>query len=157
MASEKAVYWMALSVLALAAVNGLVSEYRGWAGRLADKSIAMVEEASEIATGYADPATLGRMNMGRMNVVQTNDELGRLVCAQVRLARVQTRLPLHQAEMIRAQVDAIRVQMLNQKMLDQRMLDQRIRAAIAAHTQPNIVIDVPEPPEPAQIVEHATF
>ena len=151
MASEKAVYWMALSVLALAVANGFVSEYRGWAGRLADKSIAMVEEASEIANGYADPATLGRMKMSRMNVVQ-NEDLGRLVCAQVRLAQVQTRLPLHQAEMIRAQVDAVRAQML-----DQKMLDRRIRVAIAAHPLSNIVIDVPEPPEPAQILEHATF
>ena len=156
MASEKAVYWMALSVLVLAVTNGFVSEYRGWAGRVADKSIAMVEEASEIASGYADPATLGRMKMSRMNVVQ-NDDLGRLVCAQVRLAHVQANLPRHQAEMIRAQVDAVRAQMLSQKMLGQKMLDQRIRAAIAARTQPNIVIDVPEPPEPAQILDHATF
>ena len=121
MVSEKAVYWMALSVLALAAVNGFVSEYRGWAGRLAESSIAMVEQASEMATGYADPATPGRMNVGRKN-----DDLGRLVCAQVRLAQVQSNLARHQAEMIRAQVDAIRVQMLDQKMLD---LSMRIRAS----------------------------
>ena len=52
MASEKAMYWMALGVLALAAANGFVTEHRGWAGRLADKSIAMAEQASEIAAGY---------------------------------------------------------------------------------------------------------
>jgi len=157
MASEKAVYWMALSILALAGANGFVTEYRGWAGRLADRSIAMVEQASEMATGHADRAT-----PGRMNVVRMNDDIGRLVCAQVRLAQVQTNLPRHQAEMIRAQVDAIRVRMLNQtmlnqSMLDQSMLDQSISAAIAARPRPNIVIDVPEPPEPAQIIEHATF
>ena len=151
MASEKAVYWMVLSVLALAAVNGLVSEYRGW-GRLADKSIAMVEQASEMATGYADPAT-----PSRMNVVRMNDNIGRIVCAQVRLAHVQSNLPRHQAEMIRAQVDAIRAQMLNQKMLDQSMFDQRIRVAIAVRPRPNIVLDMPQAPEPAQIIEHATF
>lgn len=152
MVSEKAVYWMALSVLTLAAVNGFVSEYRGWAGCLADSSIAMVKQASEMATWSADPATPGQMNM-----VQMNDDLGRLVCAQVRLAHVQSNLPRHQAEMIRAQVDAIRVQMLDQKMLDQSMLDQSIRAAIAARPRPNIVIDLPEPPEPAQTIEHVTF
>jgi hypothetical protein len=157
MASEKAVYWMVLSVLTLAVANGFVSEYRGWAGRIANKSIAMVEEASEIATGYGDPVTLGRVDMGRMNMGPTKDELGRLVCAQVRLAQVQTRLPLHRAEMIRAQVDAVRAQMLDQKMLDQKILDRRIRVAIAAHPLSNIVIDVPEPPEPAEIIEHATF
>ena len=152
MASEKAVYWMVLSVLALAAVNGLVSEYRGWAGRLAESSIAMVEQASEMATGYAGPAT-----PSPMNVVRMNDDIGRLVCAQVRLAHVQSNLPRHQAEMIRAQVDAIRVQMLNPKMLDQSMLDQSSRAAIVARPRPNIVIDLPQPPEPGQIIEHATF
>ena len=152
MVSEKAVYWMALSVLTLAVVNGFVSEYRGWAGRVASKSIAMVEQASEMATGYADPATPGRMNTGRMNVGQMNDDLGRFVCAQVRLAHVQSNLPRHQAEMLRTQVDAIRVQML-----DQKMLDRKIRVAIAVHPLSNIVIDVPEPPEPARIIEHATF
>jgi hypothetical protein len=152
MASEKTVYWMVLTVLALAVVNGFVSEYRGWAGRLAESSIAMVEQASEMTTGYADPVTPSRMNVGRQN-----DDLGRLVCAQVRLAHLQSNLPRHQAEMIRAQVDAIRVQMRNQKMLDQSMLDQSIHAAIAVRPRPNIVIDVPQPPEPAQIIEHATF
>jgi hypothetical protein len=152
MVSEKAVYWMALSVLTLAAVNGLVSEYRGWAGRLAESSIAMVEQAPEMPTCYADPATPGRMNVGRKN-----DDLGRLVCAQVRLAHLQSNLPRHQAEMIRAQVDAVRAQILDQKILDQSMLDQSIHAAIAARPRLNIVIDVPEPPEPAQIIEHATF
>jgi len=136
MASEKAVYWMAVSVLALAVANGFVSEYRGKAARLADRSIAMVEQASEMATAYVNPATPGRKS----------DDLGQAVCAQVRLARIQSNLARHQAEMVRVQVGGIRV----------RLLEQRIGAAIA-RSRPNIVLDLPQPPEPPQILEDATF
>jgi len=62
MASEKAMYWMVLGVLALSVTNGLVSEHRGWAGRLSDRSIAMVEQASEIAAGYVNLGTPDREN-----------------------------------------------------------------------------------------------
>jgi hypothetical protein len=140
MASEKMVYWIAVSVLALAAANGFVSEYRGSATRLADKSIAMVDQASEMAAFYTDLATPSE-----------KDDLSRAVCAQVRLARLQSNLARHQAEMVVAQMGGLRV----------RLQGQAIPAEIGCPrvniVRPNIVIDLPRPPEPAQILEDARF
>src|ERR1700680_1287354 len=133
MVSEKAIYWMAVGVLALAVTNGFVSEYRGWAGRLADKSIAMMEQASEMAAGYA--------NIGKPS--RENDDLKRVVRAQVRLARIQGTFARHQAEMARLQVDGIRA----------RVMENGIQAVIACPRQ-NFAIDVPRPP---QIFEDDTF
>ena len=140
MASEKMVYWIAVSVLALAAANGFVSEYRGSATRLADKSIAMVDQASEMAAVYTNLATASE-----------KDDLNGVVCAQVRLARLQSNLARHQAEMIVARMGDLRV----------RLQGQAIPAGIGCPrvniVRPNIVIDLPRPPEPAQILEDATF
>ena len=56
MESEKTMYWMTLGVLAMAAATGFVSEHRGWSDRLADRSIAVISQASEKATNYAEIA-----------------------------------------------------------------------------------------------------
>lgn len=133
MASEKAMYWTVLGVLALAVANGFMSEYRGWAGRLADRSIAMVEQASQMAASYADLGTPDR----------DNDDLKRLVRARVRMARVQSTVARHQPEMVRVQVEGIRA----------RVMEHGVQAVIACPRQ-NFVIDVPEPP---QLFEDETF
>jgi hypothetical protein len=133
MASEKAIYWTVLGVLALSVANGFVSEYRGWAGRVADRSIAMAERASEIAASYA--------NLGSPD--RDNDDLQRLVRSQVRMARVQSTVRRHQAEMVRVQVEGIRA----------RVMEHGVQAVIACPRQ-NSVIDVPEPP---QVFEDETF
>jgi len=134
MASEKAIYWTAVGVLALAVMNGFVSQYRGWASRLADKSIAVVEQASEMAAGYVNLAA-GRENDGFKPTERA------VVRAQVRLARVQSSLARHQAEM--ARVQAIRAQ----------VMEPGIQAVIACPRE-NLVITVPQPP---QISEDGTF
>jgi len=134
MASEKAIYWTAVGVLALAVMNGFVSQYRGWASRLADKSIAVVEQASEMAAGYVNLAA-GRENDGFKPKERA------VVRAQVRLARVQSSLARHQAEM--ARVQAIRAQ----------VMEPGIQAVIACPRE-NLVITVPQPP---QISEDGTF
>jgi hypothetical protein len=101
MASEKAIYWLAVGVLAVAVMNGFVSEYRERASRLADRSVAMVEQTSEIVAGYANLA---------MPQCHENDGFKRLVRAQVRLARVRSTVARQQAEMARLQVEGIRAQ-----------------------------------------------
>jgi hypothetical protein len=136
MASEKAIYWTAVGVLALAVMNGFVSEYRGWASRLADKSIAVVEQASEMAAGYVNLAA-GRENDGFKPTERA------VVRAQVRLARVQNSLARHQAEMARVQAQGIRAQ----------VMERGIQTVIACPRQ-NLVITVPQPP---QISEDGTF
>jgi hypothetical protein len=126
MASEKAMYWTVLGVLALAVTNGLVSENRGWAGRLADRSIAIAEQASEIASGFANLGTPDRENA----------DLQRLVRDQVRLVHVQSTVARHQAEMVRVQVSGIRAQ----------VMEHGVRAAIDCPPQ-DFVIDLPQPPQ----------
>ena len=133
MASEKVMYWTVLGVLAMAVTNGFVNEHRGWAGRLAGKSVAMAEHASKVVAGYANPKALD---------VQ-NDDLNRVVSAQVRLARLQSSLAHRQAEVIRVQVEGVRA----------RVMEQRIRAIVACPRQ-DLVIAVPQLP---QTFEEGTF
>jgi hypothetical protein len=122
MASEKAIYWVTVGVLALAVTKGFVTEYRGWAGRVADKSVAMAEEASAMVAGYVESA---------MPVQQTHD-LKQLACANARLARAQA-LSRHRAEMIRVQVDGIRA----------RAMQHQVRA-VMDWPRENIVVDIPD-------------
>jgi hypothetical protein len=129
MAFEKVMYWTVLGVLAMSVTNGFVNEHRGWAGRLADKSVATVEHASIVAAGYANPEAPD---------VQ-NDDLNRVVSAQVRLAGVQSSLARRQAEVIRVQVEGVRA----------RVMEQRIRAQVACPRQ-----DLVTAP---QIFEEGTF
>ena len=133
MASEKVMYWTVLGVLAMAVTNGFVNEHRGWAGRLAQKSVAMAEQASKMAAGRANPEAPD---------VQ-NDDLNPVVSAQVRLAGAQNSLARRQAEVIRVQVEGVRA----------RAMEQRIRALAACPGQ-DLVIAVPQPP---QIFEAGTF
>ncbi len=133
MASEKVMYWTVLGVLAMAVTNGFVNEHRGWAGRLAHKSVAMAEHASKMASGRANPEAPD---------VQ-NDDLNRVASAQVRLAGAQNSLAHRQAEVIRVQVEGVRA----------RAMEQRIRALAACPGQ-DLVIAVPQPP---QIFEAGTF
>ena len=132
MASEKVMYWTVLGVLAMAVTNGFVNEHRGWAGRLADESVAMAEHASKVAAGYANPKAPDLQN-----------DLNRVVSAQVRLAGVQSSLARRQAEVIRVQVEGVRA----------RGMEQRIRAIVAC-PPPDLVIAVPQLP---QTFEEGTF
>jgi hypothetical protein len=103
MTSEKGMYWMALGVLALAVTNGFVNQYTTWAVRTADRSISMAERA---LPGYS--------NLGTPK--GENDDLKRLVRAQVRLALVQSTLARHRAEIARAQVEGVRARVLERGM-----------------------------------------
>ena len=108
MDSEKAMYWMAVGVLALAVTNGLMTGYNGWAGRLADKSIALAERASEIGSGY--------LNASFLNVATPDRGYGDLQrVAQVDMACVRSTLARHSAEIARAQAQAMRAQMVQHR------------------------------------------
>ena len=147
MESEKIVYWMTLGVLAMATVTGVVTEHRGWGERLADRSIAMMSRASEKAMNCAEIAgmVLGsgerhsarppRVVVGVPNYVQTDVQNYVQADVQNRLACVQRVLVHRQAEMDRSQ--AMRVQM--------RMLERSPRTIVWPN--PNIVIDIPQPPQ----------
>lgn len=136
MESEKVMYWMALGVLAMSATSGLIPKHPGWGERLADRSIAMMSQASERAINYAVIAGM---------VVGTNDSApspgvidvedyaqgqvqARLACAQATLARRQAILGLLQS---------MRVQV--------RLLQRPARTVVWRNL--SIVVEVPQPPQ----------
>jgi hypothetical protein len=131
MESEKVLYWMTLGVLAMATTTGFVTGHRGWGDRLADRSIAMVSQASERAMNYAEMASMvmgsGDRDSGR--------SLQTVIEVQNRLACVQRVLVRRQVEMSRLQ--AMRMQV--------RMLKQSPRTIVWPN--PKLVIEVPQPPQ----------
>jgi hypothetical protein len=126
MASEKVIYWTAVAVLALAGANGFVNQYRGWAGRVAEKSIALAEQASGLAANYAN---LGSEDHNR-------GDLGRFVHARVQMACLQSTLARHRAEIVRARVQMMRA----------RVVRHEIHAAFEGPGS-NFVVHVPEMPQ----------
>lgn len=116
MESEKAMYWMTLGVLALAAVTGFVTEHRGWSDRVVDRSVAVVSQASDVAAHYAEIADLmvGRgendLSGSGRNVFEVGNQVQDDVQAEVqaRVACAQRTLVRRQAQLVRLQ--AIRVQ-----------------------------------------------
>jgi len=64
MASEKVMYWTALAVLGFGVANGVLNDRAEWMTRLADHSIAMIEQASDTAAHYTTLANGNLMNNG---------------------------------------------------------------------------------------------
>ena len=106
MASEKAMYWVAVAVLVLPGTNGFVNVHAEWAAHLADRAIAMMEQTSETAMRYA---TLADIMLGNNGSGRTQIAVSR---AQVRLACVQRTLTRRQGEMARLQSERIRAQVI---------------------------------------------
>ena len=113
MESEKITYWMTLGVLALATATGFVTEHRGWGDQIAGRSLALVSQASTMATNYAEIAGAvlgsGEDDLDSPSPVLVdiqsdiqNQVQGRLACAQRTLVR-------RQSEMVRLQAMRIRV------------------------------------------------
>jgi hypothetical protein len=133
MASEKATYWMVLGVLALAVTNGFVREHSGWAGRLADRSVAMAEQASDLAAGYI---TMARQAPDRDNFRQ-------VAGLRPQLAQVRSVMARGRAEVVRVRAEGIRAQ----------VMQDGVRAVIDCPRQ-NFAVEIPQPP---QIFEDHTF
>jgi hypothetical protein len=142
MESEKMMYWVTLGVLAMAATTGFVSEHGGWSDRLADRSIAVMSQASEQARSYAEMAGMlwgsGDSDAARPTQLEAafhnelQDEIqsevdSHMACAQRVLAR-------HQAEMARMQAMNMKVQV--------RMLKHSLRTT--DWPTRNMVIEIPQ-------------
>ncbi len=142
MQSEKALYWMTLGVLTMAAITGFSTEHRGWGDRLADRSIAVVSQTSDQARNYAEMAG-ALWGSGESDAVRPaqleaafqndlQDEIqsevdSHMACAQRVLAR-------HQAEMARVQAMNMKVQV--------RMLKHSPRTMVWPAR--NMVIEIPQ-------------
>ena len=126
MASEKALYWMAVGVAALFLSNSFVGG-RGLTPSVADRSMATVQRISGKAVRYA---MLAQMILGR-------GEAG-VVQAQTATAGVQARLAVVQTAMAHREAAMSRIQ------------TQRIRAlasrGVVACPRQNLVINLPEVP-----------
>jgi hypothetical protein len=138
MESEKVLYWMTLGVLAMAMTIGFVTEHRGWGDRLADRSIAIVSQASERARNYVEIASL-MLGSGDGDSVRPL----RAVVIQNRVrAEVQNRLACTQQVLARRQAEMIRLQAMRMQV---RMLKQSPPAFFWSN--PKMVIEVPQPPQ----------
>jgi len=152
MASEKAMYWMAVCVLALGVANGLVSEPTEWADRLADGSLSLLDRASETATRYAgvvamrldgDNLNLGNLDLRNLNLSDRDGGNRLLARAEISAVRAQARLACVEGTVARRQGEMARIQA---QRIRARVREQAFREFIAGPRE-KLVIDVPETPE----------
>jgi len=152
MASEKAMYWMAVCVLALGVANGLVSEPTEWADRLADGSLSLLDRASETATRYAgvvamrldgDNLNLGNLDLRNLNLGDRDGGNRLLARAEISAVRAQARLACVEGTVARRQSEMARIQA---QRIRARVREQAFREFIAGPRE-KLVIDVPETPE----------
>jgi len=122
----------------MATATGFVTEHRGWGDRLADRSIAMVSQASERARNYVEIASL-MLGSGDGDSVRPL----RAVVIQNRVqAEVQNRLAGTQQVLVRRQAEMIRLQVMRMQV---RMQKQSPPTFFGPN--PNMVIEVPQPPQ----------
>jgi hypothetical protein len=133
MASEKAIYWTAVIVLALAVTNGFVKQYRGRVSDLMDCAVAWIEERSAVAADSLNLRAPGR----------ENGDLNQVLRSRVHLARVDCNLARPQVEMVRVRVEKIRG----------RAMEHKLHEVIKTPGG-SFVIDAPQP---AKVFEHGMF
>jgi hypothetical protein len=105
MISERAFYWIAVSVLALFAGNHFVVRHEGDVHCLASSSLAAVEHVAGNATRFmAKAETLLSRGGTRFAPAQTT-----LACAQTRLASVQSMIARREAALARVQAEHARI------------------------------------------------
>jgi hypothetical protein len=136
MESDKLIYWTTLGVLALATISGFVTGHQGWGDRLAERSIAMMAEASGVAKNYAEIAgmMLGNAQTGSdlplPAVIDVQDEIQSEV--QPQLACAERILVKRQAQLARMQALKVRLRAV-----------ERVPRTIV-WPNPRIVIEVPQ-------------
>lgn len=129
MASEKALYTVAVVVLALGLGNSVVNSNPGWLRDLSDRSVAAAEHLAGRAEQYLAMAQI-MVGRSESNAGSAQAALGRV---QARLGEVQANLARHQAEMVRVQA---RVQAEDMRMMALQQVRQ-IRVAC-----PRVVVQV---------------
>src|SRR5437868_12390391 len=97
MASDKALYWIAVIVMALGLGNSFINAHPGWAQAVAERPLMLADAAYSRLSSMASVADLmfGRSQVG---VARTQVAVARV---QGRLASVQARIASRQAEMAR--------------------------------------------------------
>ena len=126
MASEKALYWMAVGVAALFLGNSFVGG-RGLSPSVADRSMATAQRISGQAMRYA---TFAQVIFGRSQARFAQAQSA-TACAETRLAVVQTAMAHSEAALAKVQAERIRV---------------LARRGVVACPRQNLVINLPEVP-----------
>jgi hypothetical protein len=135
MESEKMLYWVTLGILAMATTTGFVTDHPGWGGRLANRSISMMSQATERVMNYADIADTV-FGSGERDSVRPQPSVVAIQSeVQTRLACMHRVLALRQSEMARWQEMRVRLQ-----------IRQRTPRTIVWRN-PRLSIEVPQPPE----------
>ena len=105
MVSEKSLYWLAVGVLSLAAINSTVSRSQDWMASLTDRSVDVAQRLSDHAMSAVDKAGI--------LVAQSSPDSPRVQLAtarvQGRLARVQAGIAARQACLARLQAQRVRM------------------------------------------------
>lgn len=131
MASEKALYWMAVGLLALVAGNHLVSKLDHTC--LADK----VRAAADRVSGQSDHLmAVTEVMLGRTSTRVDRAETT-LAMAQTRLVSVQTSMARQEAACARA--EAVRARMMVREQLEQIQMPQALPS-------PRVSFAIPAPP-----------
>jgi hypothetical protein len=136
MQTDKLIYWTTLGVLAMATISGFVTGHRGWGDRVADRSVAMMAEASGVAKNYAEIAgmMLGSAQSGSEvpspAVIDIQDEIQNEV--HPHLACAERILVKRQAQLARLQAVEVRFRAV-----------ERVPRMIA-WPNPRIVVEVPQ-------------
>jgi hypothetical protein len=110
MISERAFYWIAVSVLALFAGNHLAVRHESNVQCLVSRSVAAAEHVAGSASRFmATAETLLSQSGTRFAPAQTT-----LACAQTRLASVQSMIAQHEAALARVQAEHARIDAMRQ-------------------------------------------
>jgi hypothetical protein len=126
MGSEKAGYWIAVTVLALLVSNHFVARHQDEVRCLASRSLAAVEQVSGHASRVMAMAETMRGRSGtRFDLTQTA-----LAGAQTRLALAQSVLARHQAAFARVQAEHARMVAMQQLRSTVACPRQTLRLAI---------------------------
>ena len=135
----------------MATTTGFVTEHRGWSDRLADRSIALVSQASDMAANYAEIAdlVLGRSENDLVSPADAMIDVQNDVQDDIQ-NEVQARLACAQRTLVRRQADLVRLQATKSSGAGAGALPAHDRFAC-----PELVIEIPQAPELPEYANHA--
>ena len=104
MASDKALYWIAVVVMALGLGNSFVNDHPDWAQAVAERPLVLADAACSRLSSMASVVDL-MFGPSQVGVARTQVAMARV---QGRLASVQSRIASRQAEMARMEAQRAR-------------------------------------------------
>jgi hypothetical protein len=125
MVSEKSLYWLAVGVICVAAINSTVPRNQDWIASLTDRSMDVAQRVSDRATRAVGEAGI---LVGRTAPSSPQIQLA-AARVQSRLARVQARIAVQQASMARVQAQQVR--MITVSAIQHRVVCPRVEVHVS--------------------------